>query len=661
MRTHQAFALAFLCSAGLGACEPHKGYSGTGGATAGGCASACPYDQVCEAGACLPIPAGAVGSNCGGDEACATGTCYQGKSFDHGYCSTSCGGQIDPNEEPCPPGSTCVQLGEASASCLDRCGADQGNCRAGYVCAVIEGEDVCAPGCGVAPDCPAGTGCDLSIRLCVEGYVAGKAGSACNGSGDCVAGGCLTAPETGGVFAGGSCAATCSAGALGTPCASPLGGIDGACAKIAILPDESAYHCMQTCSTGVDCRAGYICSTDTTLAESPGTALCVPSCKTYTCPSGTFCDTTGGLCVTGSPRSSGTPGPSAVDTVDLGSWTMGPKSSTFVTADLAVPDDALSVTIVANPQSGGSKVVLTKLDAPSGATIYDYSDPLSTEFVTITLNAGPFAALFPNSPRLGLSTGSWHFQLGAKPETTVGLKALVKRGSGLYQGGSLPLVLWFTQQGYMSASSAESDADMQLAIGRFQQIYQAIGISVGPVLYQDVPGDLATKLAVIQGDADLEALFAVANASSEPGLHFFFVDSFAADDSGYSTLGQSGGIPGPPAFPGLPRGGVAVALAFLSENPKRFASTMAHEAGHYLGLFHTTEQNGQSFDPLADTPECQSSALDGDNDGAVDDTECAGAGAANLMFWLAGPGHADLSADQKWVLLRNPSISLAGE
>ena len=38
--------------------------------------------------------------------------------------------------------------------------------------------------------------------------------------------------------------------------------------------------------------------------------------------------------------------------------------------------------------------------------------------------------------------------------------------------------------------------------------------------------------------------------------------------------------------------------------------TAAHEMGHQLGLFHTTESGGTQFDILSDTLECQKSTQD---------------------------------------------------
>ena len=63
--------------------------------------------------------------------------------------------------------------------------------------------------------------------------------------------------------------------------------------------------------------------------------------------------------------------------------------------------------------------------------------------------------------------------------------------------------------------------------------------------------------------------------------------------------------------------------------------TAAHEMGHQLGLFHTTESGGTVFDILTDTAECLNSTKDFDNNGKMSAEECEGYGGENLMFWTA--------------------------
>ncbi len=60
-------------------------------------------------------------------------------------------------------------------------------------------------------------------------------------------------------------------------------------------------------------------------------------------------------------------------------------------------------------------------------------------------------------------------------------------------------------------------------------------------------------------------------------------------------------------------------------DPQLLGETAAHEMGHQLGLFHTTEKYGMEFDILTDTPECSI--------GTVSAEECDGYGASNIMFW----------------------------
>ncbi|MFZ9890209.1 MAG: M43 family zinc metalloprotease, partial [Myxococcota bacterium] len=68
----------------------------------------------------------------------------------------------------------------------------------------------------------------------------------------------------------------------------------------------------------------------------------------------------------------------------------------------------------------------------------------------------------------------------------------------------------------------------------------------------------------------------------------------------------SSSLPGPPWVGHTPRSGVALALGVASDD-ERAARVLAHELGHFLGLFHTQENNLQGaptiYDAISDTPE----------------------------------------------------------
>jgi len=91
----------------------------------------------------------------------------------------------------------------------------------------------------------------------------------------------------------------------------------------------------------------------------------------------------------------------------------------------------------------------------------------------------------------------------------------------------------------------------------------------------------------------------------------FFVEDLltgAAGSQGFGILlGVSGGIPGPAGLMGTGRSGVVLALKRSAQAPTPLYKVFSHEVGHFLGLYHTSEQNfggGQQIhDQLPDTPE----------------------------------------------------------
>ena len=115
--------------------------------------------------------------------------------------------------------------------------------------------------------------------------------------------------------------------------------------------------------------------------------------------------------------------------------------------------------------------------------------------------------------------------------------------------------------------------------------------------------------------------------------------------------GYSLGLPGPFAAE-RPTAAVLVSLApFASAatgalDTDGLGTTAAHEIGHYLGLYHTSERDGSEHDPIGDTPECA-------------DGEVACADAGNVMFWTGGGGRNKLTAGQGAIMRRHPLVTAA--
>jgi len=219
------------------------------------------------------------------------------------------------------------------------------------------------------------------------------------------------------------------------------------------------------------------------------------------------------------------------------------------------------------------------------------------------------------------------------------------------------------------------------------------GLCVGNVTFHDLPDWVHARYpnghVDIDGDgpcSPLPQLFTTAVVPSR-GVHIFLVDDLTVSgtsQSGTNTIvGVDGSIPGPSGLPGTINSGAVVGLFGTlgagtcpsSGNPTLACGTdlvayvAAHEIGHWLGLSHTTEETGTSFDVLSDTPQCPCSQCAPTaqrascSAGSVEmtaamcraSTTCGGGD--NLMFWLVDHASAGtLSRDQGQVMRLNPAV-----
>jgi len=250
--------------------------------------------------------------------------------------------------------------------------------------------------------------------------------------------------------------------------------------------------------------------------------------------------------------------------------------------------------------------------------------------------------------------------------------------------------------GAPTAASTITNGNFILVTQRLAQIYATVGLCIGTITVYDLPTWAQTKFGGLINAFDdstcsnLNQLFTL----SVPGnqINFFLVNGFS-DSNGVpvSIIGIDGTIPGPSSFGGTVSSGAAVSAADIDHTqfcgqafapsscgPDRVAYTAAHEGGHFLGLYHTTERYGDAFDPLSDTKKCacdkcaQPVSLRSNcaavnplatptlvtNDFCVSPAttpECGGGD--NLMFWLVAPQSTGaLSPQQGQVMRANPVI-----
>ncbi len=343
---------------------------------------------------------------------------------------------------------------------------------------------------------------------------------------------------------------------------------------------------------------------------------------------------------------------------------------------------ASSLLLVAVPDTGDSPAIITNLVSPSGQTLVTV-DPADLDPIGKNLFQTPgfavTASILPQTTTYAFENGRYQFQIGNPNATPVSTQVLAILNRRLNPtGGLLDVNLVFCGIQDVDSGTAPNNQNFLTAYNEFRRILAQANIQIGTALTFDCPDSLASQLAVVDGASEQALLFSLSPPAGNEALNIFFVQDIQLQGIA-GVLGISGGIPGPARIQGTGASGVAISLVaprFDNLSPTelvRRGRTMAHEVGHYLGLFHATERNGSvpssptnllNVDPIPDTPECLLTVDQpptGDGDGAVDPLECGIAGGArNLMFWTQGPdvlGARDqISANQSFVLVRNPLI-----
>jgi hypothetical protein len=219
----------------------------------------------------------------------------------------------------------------------------------------------------------------------------------------------------------------------------------------------------------------------------------------------------------------------------------------------------------------------------------------------------------------GLVPGKWVADLGVVDENQkyvaapVSVDAVLKRDVPV-GSGALTVSIVYT-------NGLESDQDLLDAVDAAKDLWQA--------LYAEMGVDVRFQ-TFAYGSGDLQP-----PAVGDPGYESIALDTaprsidlvISPEIVGYDQIfGIAGDIPGP--LVPTPRSAVQVAARlaagvdgkFSAEEIRLLAETMAHESGHYLGLFHPVESTWDAWDSLDDTPDCTSKP------------DCEDALGTNLMF-----------------------------
>jgi hypothetical protein len=264
---------------------------------------------------------------------------------------------------------------------------------------------------------------------------------------------------------------------------------------------------------------------------------------------------------------------------------------------------------------------------------------------------------YPSVPDQHVRGGEYRFRFAASRRDPVSVKVGLRRGA-LADRASIGANLISLPGAFRDG--AERDAVLGGVVREYNRVLAGAGFGIDPdrVAYGEIVApDLG---AVPRSEAGFEritsAQIQTADGQSliEHAVNVYFIGAYSNGDR--SLLGQSMGIPGRPGDHGTAGDGIVVSIEAHragggGPDLPAIVQTLAHELGHWLGLSHTSERDGETHDALTDTPECTRDS-DRDRDGELVHSECGEAGGGNLMFW-AGYGF-DISREQASLLRASP-------
>lgn len=579
-----------------------------------------------------PNPAG-LGTACGEEAPCATGDCLLDERFADGYCTVSC--TDDP--ETCPQGTTC-QTFAGLALCFADCGEDD-HCRDGYVCTYdvcrppcdaqnpcAEGDTCidghcrppctdddecpggrcqdggCLPPCTRAEDCLPGFGCENATGHCVA--LPGNAmGDACTQSAECATGYCLPTRKI--------CSIRCNKPGgcpRGYACGLEKVDSDGNgkfnSAEADCVPAVGSGAAMAGCGKDEDCASGHcqlgFCMEACTKNEDCGGGNCTPVTLVLGDDTGTY---SGCLPAAGSGLN----------------YLLGEYSS-FGVAGIDVPPGAASVIISTEVAPGEVGAVTMFLD-PAGEKIVDPNQTMDIcGFYSQPNRYFPdqqLASLFyPITPAMPLKTGLHTAYLATSQADP--MKVWVSLKLGQAQKGTLDINWYFLNLAgtcvpipALNAASAPAHSWMTELRGSLAKILQTANIGIGNETFQDLSNPSLDILNLNDAgpSPEADALFSASKGQTGPAVNIFLVREIQATAGlmGGIVLGLSGGIPGPPAIHGTAHSGIAfsVQTACFQLGGYNPGHTLAHEVGHYLGLFHNLEApTNPGYDEETNTVRC---------------------------------------------------------
>jgi hypothetical protein len=321
-----------------------------------------------------------------------------------------------------------------------------------------------------------------------------------------------------------------------------------------------------------------------------------------------------------------------------------------------VGSDGLLAGFFVVPSNGISFLLSIFKDNNASTTFYSLNDPDGIDILSPSSTpnlyndstgsvgeknlskAGYSNVLVPQSPSFSAKAGTWTFKAYSNNRISMALRT-----------GSTPSAATIAIQPYITGTDW-SASDISVALIIMKRIYSKNGITL---TINDTITISDTQYAAVSETFTNSTTSALVSQGVTESVNLFFIEDYSYSGS----LGNAAGIPGSMGIANSWNGVLISLNAHKSGSTlesQLLGETAAHEMGHQLGLFHTTESGGIDFDILTDTAECRN--------GNMTAEECEGYGAENVMFWTAwdtssrsaGKKQETLSSHQQHVLKYSP-------
>jgi hypothetical protein len=292
--------------------------------------------------------------------------------------------------------------------------------------------------------------------------------------------------------------------------------------------------------------------------------------------------------------------------------------------------------------SGGFSSAYIGLETLTGPGGKVYENASSTGAYVWYPGSEILSATVPNTDRTDVQLvpggGTYRFQLQKLfgSGSLMRVRAIVeRRPAEIASLGTLDLNVWLADGIAPTAATAADDTRLKAVLARIDQILSQQGIRLGDIDYYDVTDSAYDEVGT---DSEFADLLRTTSAGTEVRLNLFFVQVAF----GNGVVGVAATVGGPKRN-GTPASGVM--SIYDGYSTSTIGLIAAHEIGHFLGLYHTVEQDG-THDFMDDTAECPATGQD---------DVCPIVGGGYLMHWQA-VGGTDITDGQGLVIRGHPLV-----